>query len=47
MLQDLVVAAVNDAIAQSKELERQRMASVAGGLGLPGLPDLGNVPFRR
>ena len=40
MLQDLVLAAVNDAIARSKELERQRMASVAGGMGLPGLPGL-------
>lgn len=41
MLQDLVMAAVNDAIARSKELERQRMSSVAGGLGLPGLPGIG------
>ena len=40
MLQDLVLAAVNDAIARSKELERERMASVAGGLGLPGLPGI-------
>ena len=40
MLQDLVTAAVNDAIARSKELERDRMASVAGGMGLPGLPGL-------
>ena len=40
MLQDLVMAAINDAIAQSKELERQRMATVAGGMGLPGLPGL-------
>ena len=40
MLQDLVLAAVNDAIARSKELERERMASVAGGLGLPGLPGM-------
>jgi DNA-binding protein YbaB len=32
---------VNDAIARSKELERERMASVAGGLGLPGMPGLG------
>ena len=40
MLQDLVLAAVNDAIARSKELERERMASVAGGLGLPGIPGL-------
>ena len=37
MLQDLVVAAVNDAIARSKELERERMAKVAGGMGLPGM----------
>lgn len=41
MLQDLVVAAVNDAIARSKELERDRMAAVAGGIGLPGMPGLG------
>ena len=40
MLQDLVMTAVNDAIARSKELERERMASVAGGIGLPGLPGL-------
>jgi len=40
MLQDLVTAAVNDAIGRSKELERERMASVAGGMGLPGLPGL-------
>ena len=40
MLQDLVMAAVNDAIARSKDLERERMASVAGGMGLPGLPGI-------
>jgi nucleoid-associated protein EbfC len=40
MLQDLVTAAVNDAIAQSKELERERMGAVAGGIGLPGLPGI-------
>ena len=40
MLQDLVTAAVNDAIAQSKELERERMGKVAGGMGLPGLPGI-------
>ena len=40
MLQDMVMTAVNDAIARSKELERERMASVAGGVGLPGLPGL-------
>lgn len=38
MLQDLVLTAVNDAIARSKDLERERMAGVAGGMGLPGMP---------
>ena len=40
MLQDLVMTALNDAIARSKELERERMASVAGGIGMPGLPGM-------
>jgi DNA-binding YbaB/EbfC family protein len=48
MLQDLVITAVNDAIARSKDLERERMASVAGGMGLPGLGGLGDpqIPTR-
>jgi nucleoid-associated protein EbfC len=37
MLQDLIVAAVNDAIRASRELEAQKMAAVTGGLKLPGL----------
>ena len=40
MLQDLVMAAVNDAIGRSKELERERMATIAGGMGLPGMPGM-------
>jgi hypothetical protein len=40
MLQDLVMTAVNEAIGRSKELERERMGSIAGGLGLPGVPGL-------
>jgi DNA-binding protein YbaB len=40
MLQDLVLAAVNDAITRAKDLERERMAGIAGGLGLPGMPGL-------
>jgi len=46
MLQDLVLAAVNDAIARAKELERERMGRIAGGLGLPGMPGLPGLPGR-
>ena len=35
MLQDLVVAAVNDAMEKSKALAASKMQSVAAGLGLP------------
>ncbi len=37
MLQDLIVAAVNDAIEKSQKLAADRMGTVTGGLGLPGL----------
>ena len=37
MLQDLVLAAVNEAIERSQALANERMNSLAGGLGLPGL----------
>lgn len=37
MLQDLIVAAINDALRASKELAQQKMAAVTGGLRLPGL----------
>jgi len=35
MLQDLVVAAVNEGMDRSRDLAAQRMQSVAAGLGLP------------
>ena len=35
MLQDLVVAAVNDAMEKSKQLAASKMQAVASGLGLP------------
>ena len=41
MLQDLVMTAVNDAIARSKQLAEERMATIAGGMGLPGMPGFG------
>ena len=40
MLQDLVMTAINEAITQSKELERERMGGIAGAMGLPGMPGL-------
>jgi len=42
MLQDLVMSAMNEAIGRSKALERERMATIAGGMpGMPGLPGFG------
>jgi DNA-binding YbaB/EbfC family protein len=37
MLQDLIVAAVNDALATSRRLAEEKMAAVTGGLRIPGL----------
>ena len=37
MLQDLIVAAVNDALASSRRLAEEKMAAVTGGLRIPGL----------
>jgi nucleoid-associated protein EbfC len=44
LLQDLVMAAVNEAIAQSKQLAEERLSAVAGGMGLPGMPGMGGGP---
>jgi nucleoid-associated protein EbfC len=35
MLQDLLLAAVNDAVEAAKNLEEERMGSLTGGMGLP------------
>jgi DNA-binding YbaB/EbfC family protein len=37
MLQDLVVAAVNDALRTARDLAEQKMSAVTGGLRLPGM----------
>jgi len=37
MLQDLVVAAVNDALRAARALAEQKMSAVTGGLRIPGL----------
>ena len=37
MLQDLIVAAVNDALRASRQMAEEKMAAVTGGLRIPGL----------
>ena len=37
MLQDLIVAAVNDALRKAQEMASAEMAKLAGGLNIPGL----------
>ena len=37
MLQDLVTAAVNDALNRSQELAQQKLGAITGGMKIPGL----------
>ncbi|MBU0483392.1 MAG: YbaB/EbfC family nucleoid-associated protein [Proteobacteria bacterium] len=37
MLQDLVMAAVNDAMRKAREMAQQEMSKLTGGLNIPGL----------
>ena len=37
MLQDLIVSAVNEAIAKSQEVANKQLSSLTGGLNIPGL----------
>ncbi|MBL0717204.1 MAG: YbaB/EbfC family nucleoid-associated protein [Desulfosarcina sp.] len=37
MLEDLVMAAVNDALAKSQEMVASEMGKITGGLNIPGL----------
>ena len=37
MLQDLILAAVNDALAKSQEMVQSEMSKLTGGLNIPGL----------
>lgn len=41
MLQDLIVAAINQAKEKAQELQSEQMSSITGGLNLPGM----NLPF--
>jgi len=37
MLQDLIIAAVNDALTQSQEMVSEEMSKLTGGMKIPGL----------
>jgi DNA-binding YbaB/EbfC family protein len=41
MLQDLIVAAVNQARQKAQEIQQEQMSQLTGGMNLPGL----NLPF--
>ena len=38
MLEDMVLAAVNEAMRKAKDLSEQEMKKVTGGLNMPGMP---------
>ena len=40
MLQDLIVAATNDGLKKAKELGKQEMQQLTGGLNIPGLSNM-------
>jgi DNA-binding YbaB/EbfC family protein len=42
MLEDLILAAVNQAKDKSNELQQEQMAKLTGGLKIPGMP---GMPF--
>ncbi|MBI4297824.1 MAG: YbaB/EbfC family nucleoid-associated protein [Chloroflexi bacterium] len=37
MLEDLILAAVNDALDKARDLAAQRLGAITGGLNIPGL----------
>jgi len=37
MLQDLIIAAINDALSKSQEMVSQEMSKLTGGINIPGL----------
>ncbi len=42
MLQDLIVAACNEALRRAQEMVQSEMARVTGGLQIPGMGNLGD-----
>jgi DNA-binding YbaB/EbfC family protein len=44
MLEDLVVAAMNEALEQVQGFQAENLSGLTGGLNIPGLPGLGGTP---
>jgi hypothetical protein len=40
LLQDMVTAAVNEALRAAQELASSRLGGITGGMGMPGMPGL-------
>ncbi|MDD2569015.1 MAG: YbaB/EbfC family nucleoid-associated protein [Clostridia bacterium] len=40
MLQDLIVAAINDAMRNASEMANREMSKITGGMNIPGMPGL-------
>jgi hypothetical protein len=40
MLQDLVTAAINQAVAKMRDATKDKMSGVMGGMNIPGMPGL-------
>ncbi len=40
MLQDTILAAVNDMLSRAQEITNQQMGAITGGMGIPGMPGL-------
>lgn len=43
MLQDLIIAACNEALKRAQEMVQEEMSKLTGGLQIPGLGGLGNL----
>ncbi len=43
MLQDLVLAAANEALRRAQSLVADEMGKLTGGMNMPGMPDLGSL----
>ncbi|KJR40013.1 Uncharacterized protein MCHI_004078 [Candidatus Magnetoovum chiemensis] len=43
MLQDLIIAASNEAIKRAQEMVQEEMSKMTGGLQVPGMPDISGL----